>query len=257
MLNEWGVKYGIKSETTVPYTSHQNGLVERSIQTTHIAVKAILDDGHLPISFWDEAVRANAYLRNRTAKGPIIDDAMTCPEQAYSSVKPSIDHIRVWGCLCFTHVSPDSLPRGTKGLSLNNTGRDAVLVGFDDNTTKQYRVYAPDLGKYVKASSVTFDESIRGGDITGGLKIRGDANGPEGTPTGQPVRNPVGRPKMVEEQAPPPPAPFAPPAPIPTETPAEPAPPRESIPADTPIAPIAPEMTPPVVTPPEQTPSIP
>ena len=67
-------------------------------------------------------------------------------------------------------------------------GREAVLVGFDLLTTKQYRVYALDLRRIIKASLVVFDENALGGEIDLNLKII--------TPNVLLTRKPVGRPKL-------------------------------------------------------------
>jgi len=62
----------------------------------------------MPIEFWPEAAQTDAYLRNRFATGSIIDGNPTIPMEppmeAFTGVKPSIDHLRVWGCLCYSHV---------------------------------------------------------------------------------------------------------------------------------------------------------
>ena len=73
-------------------------------------MRAMLKDAGLPLEFWDEAVEADAYIRNRTASGPEINGKCTSPEEAYTGEKPSIDHIRVWGGKCYSYVDPKSLP---------------------------------------------------------------------------------------------------------------------------------------------------
>ncbi len=72
-----------------------------------------------------------------------------------------------------------------------NPGRVGVFMGYSDETTKQYKVYAPDLGYTIKSSVVDFDEDVLGGTVN--LKLRGAH--PQGTPNTLPDRNPVGRPK--------------------------------------------------------------
>ena len=49
-------------------------------------------------------------------------------------------------------------------------GREAVLMEFDPKTTKQYRIYASDLGRYIKLSIVIFFEDIQGGQVD--LKLK-------------------------------------------------------------------------------------
>ena len=49
-------------------------------------------------------------------------------------------------------------------------GREVVLMEFDSETTKQYRIYAPDLGRYIKLLIVIFFEDIQGGQVD--LKLK-------------------------------------------------------------------------------------
>ena len=52
-------------------------------------------EAELPIKFWVQAVETDAYLRNRTAIGPIVDGQPTTSEEAFTGSKPSINHICV------------------------------------------------------------------------------------------------------------------------------------------------------------------
>lgn len=193
LVKDWVKKHGLTLQDTEPYTSHQNGIAERAIQTTEANVRAMLQDAQLPMQFWDEAAMADAYLRNRIASGPIIDEKPTSPEQVYTGKLPSIDHVRVWGCKCISYVNPNSHPVGTRRDKLMPKGREAVLMGFDPETIKQYRVYAPDLGRCIKASTITFFEDEKGGDIDLKLKIS--------TPNELATRNPVGRPRASSKES--------------------------------------------------------
>ena len=72
-------------------------------------MRAVLEEAKLPLEFWDEAVEADAYLRNRTDTGPVINESMTSPQEAWTGVTPSIDHIRVWGSKCYFHTNPKTI----------------------------------------------------------------------------------------------------------------------------------------------------
>lgn len=101
----------------------------------------MLHGAELPIEFWDEAAMASAYLKNRVPTGPVTNEKAVSPEQVWAGKSPSIDHVRVWGCKCFAKVNPDSHPSGTRQDKLMPVGREAVLMGFDPETTKQYRIH--------------------------------------------------------------------------------------------------------------------
>lgn len=47
---------GIKHQTTIPYTPHQNGVAERANRTIVEKTRAMLSDANLPKTFWAEAV---------------------------------------------------------------------------------------------------------------------------------------------------------------------------------------------------------
>jgi Reverse transcriptase (RNA-dependent DNA polymerase)/gag-polypeptide of LTR copia-type len=195
LLSDWQSVGGSNVEFTATYRSHQNGVAERSIQTAESDARAMLKDAGLPIEFWDEAVQADAYIRNRTGTGPLINSQRISPEEAYSGTKPSIDHIRVWGSKCYSYVDPKSLPAHGRTDKLMDRGRIAVFMGYSESTDKHYRIYAPDLGRTVFSSVVVFDEEKKGGEVD--LKIRMLEAGPQGTANDIPTRKSKGRPMQT------------------------------------------------------------
>jgi hypothetical protein len=73
-------------------------------------MRAMLKDAGLLIEFWDEAVEADTYMRNRTDTGPTIDGKRISPEEAFTGKTPSINHIRVWGSKCYSYIYPKTIP---------------------------------------------------------------------------------------------------------------------------------------------------
>ena len=71
-IDEWEATDGVQADYTTIATSNQNGPAERSIQTAENSMRAMLKAQELPLEFWDEAVEADAYIRNRQPTGPII-----------------------------------------------------------------------------------------------------------------------------------------------------------------------------------------
>jgi hypothetical protein len=203
ILDEWCASYGIIPQYTTVYKSNQNGVAERAIQTTEGSMRAMIKEAKLPLEFWDEAAMTDAYLRNRVATG--LSNEKPCPEEGYTGEKPSVDHIRVWGTKCYAYVDPKSLPANTRHDKLMDRGRAAVFMGYNEQTTKQYRIYAPDLGYTIRSSVVTFDETVNGGTLD--LRIRTptkDESQPtfmgesQGTPNILPERKPRGRPPKAQ-----------------------------------------------------------
>ena len=72
-------------------------------------------------------------------------------------------------------------------------GRTCVFMGYVDETTKQCKVYAPDLQMTVRSSVVDFEEETKGGTVD--LNLPGEH--PQGTPNVLTIRKPIGRPKEL------------------------------------------------------------
>ena len=72
-------------------------------------------------------------------------------------------------------------------------GHACIFMGYVDETTKQYKVYAPDLWTTVRSSIVDFEEEMKGGTVD--LNLLGEHL--QGTPNVLTVRKPIGRPKEL------------------------------------------------------------
>jgi hypothetical protein len=196
VLDTWEKEDGIRADYTTTATSSQNGPAERSIQTAENAMRAMLDDAEMPMEFWDEAVEADAYIRNRLPTGPTIKSKSTCPEQAYTGQKPNILNVRVWGSKAYDYVNPKTLPAKARHDKLMPRGRVGVFMGPSDSTEKQFKIYAPDLGYTRLTSVILVDEAVKGGTVD--LKLRDNPNGPQGTPNDLPTRKARGRPQAAK-----------------------------------------------------------
>ncbi|KFY82599.1 hypothetical protein V500_10440 [Pseudogymnoascus sp. VKM F-4518 (FW-2643)] len=144
-----GASEGILFEYTTPYTSYQNGVSERLNRALVALIRAMLSYARLPRKLWSEALMAACYLRNRLPIGP----GNMSPEEAYSGKKPSVAHIRVWGCVAYANLSMEQ--RGGDKLAPNAIR--TALVGYMP-TSKQYRLYDPVGDQIIIATSVRFVE---------------------------------------------------------------------------------------------------
>ncbi|KAF7567667.1 hypothetical protein PtrM4_142580 [Pyrenophora tritici-repentis] len=240
-VEEWRVTYGVELQPTTIASSYQNGPAERNIQTAEADMRAMLKDAGLPIEFWDEAVEADAYLRNRTSTGPTIDEKQVSPEEAFTGRTPSIDHIRVWGSRCYSYINPKTIPADQRHDKLVDRGRIGVFMGYSETTNKQFKFYSPELGYTSRSSRISVDEYTPGGKVE--LRLRNIPAGPQGTQNIMPDRKPRGRPR--KDLTPTQPA-HAQPAPA-EPTPAEPTPaqPTEQAATEQVEPPTAEEMEPP------------
>lgn len=92
----------------------------------------------------------------------------------------------------YSHMNPKSLPQGGRKDKLMDRGREGVFLGYVDGTTKQYIMWAPDMKKAIRVSTVRFSEHEKGGDLELGIKISSSSNA-------APMRNEVGRPRQETE----------------------------------------------------------
>jgi hypothetical protein len=141
---------GITVEFTVYYTPEQNGVAERLNRTLITIAKALLFDARLPPKFWGEAANTANYLRNRLPIGP---DSKT-PQEAFTRERPSVSHLRVFGCLAYAYQAKETR------LKLDPNSIKTIFVGYEA-TTRQYRVYDPVNDKLIRSSNVMFFENER------------------------------------------------------------------------------------------------
>lgn len=91
----------MEHQLTVGYAPEQNGVSERKNRTVMETARAMLMEKGLPNTFWAEAVSTAVYLLNRCPTKAVHDKT---PVEAWSGRKPSAKHLRVFGCICYTHI---------------------------------------------------------------------------------------------------------------------------------------------------------
>jgi len=87
---------------------------------------------------WVKAVTNAAYLINRCPTNKLQGKTLG---EAWSGVKPSVQHLKVFGYLCFMH-NPDKMRR-----KLDDKAQTMVLVGY--HYTGVYKLYDPKSKKVV------------------------------------------------------------------------------------------------------------
>ena len=155
-FNTYLLTMGIERQVTVARTPQQNGVAERANRTIMEAARAMLHAAGLPLSFWECAVMAAVYLRNRSPTKALTD---ATPYEAWRGDKPDLSHLRVFGCRAYMHVDK------TKRSKLQPRSVPVVFVGYAAEA-KAWLVYDPVSGKKTHVSrDVTFHESVPGGTL--------------------------------------------------------------------------------------------
>ena len=140
---------GIRHELTVPKTPEQNGVTERLNRTLVEMARSMLLDAKLPKRFWAEAVSTAVYLKNRTSSKPLQD--MT-PYEAWHGRKPSVRHLRVFGCDAYAHIPRDERTK------FDSMARKCIFLGYGQG----YRLYVPIRQKIIYSRDIQFNESLKG-----------------------------------------------------------------------------------------------
>lgn len=105
----------------------------------------------VPRRFWPEAVQYAVHILNRSPSKALAD---ATPEEMWSKHKPSIDHLRVFGCVGYALVPYE------KRIKLDEKSRKCVMLGVSKES-KAYRLYDPETKKIIISRDVQFDEKLR------------------------------------------------------------------------------------------------
>ncbi|CAH2109147.1 unnamed protein product [Euphydryas editha] len=124
---------GIVHQKSNPYTPEQNGLAERCNRSVVEKARCLLFDAHLDNSFWAEAANTAVYLQNRTVASALNEKT---PFELWTSRKPDISHLRVFGSIVMMHIPKE------KRLKWDKKAEKGILVGYSEDV-KGYRVYIP------------------------------------------------------------------------------------------------------------------
>lgn len=140
---------GIARHLTAPYSPQQNGVVERRNRTLMGMTRSILKGMECSNYLWGEAVRHSTYLINRVTTRVL--DSKT-PYEALKEKSPSVEHIRVFGCISYAKVVTPNLKK------LDNQSRMLVHLRTEPGS-KAYRLYDSTTRKIVVSRDVIFDEN--------------------------------------------------------------------------------------------------
>jgi transposase InsO family protein len=137
-------------ERTAAHTPQQNGVAERVNRTLLNSIRAMLHDGQLDDSFWDEALRTAVHIHNRVPTRALNGKT---PHEAWTGNKPRVGHMRVFGSLAYAHLPK----QGRNKLALR--ARKCVFVGYAQDA-KAYRLWDIKANKIVVSRDVDFWEGV-------------------------------------------------------------------------------------------------
>ena len=146
---------GIERNITTAYTPQQNGVAERVNRTIMEAARAMLHAANLPSSFWTYAVNAAVYIRNRSPTRALNN---VTPYEAWRGEKPSLSHLRVFGCRAYMYLHKKQRSSTNK---LAARAMPGIFVGYATEA-KAWLVWDPVAKKVHTTRDVKFMEGESG-----------------------------------------------------------------------------------------------
>ena len=104
---------------------------------------------NVPKRFWGDAVVSACYLINRI---PTKVLQYASPFQVLNKIKPPIDHLRVFGCVCYV-LTPGEMRNKLEAKSVKG-----MFIEYS-HTQKGYKCYIPNSRRVMVSMDVKFVES--------------------------------------------------------------------------------------------------
>jgi len=117
-------------ETTVPYTSEQNAIVERAITVAFKMVRCMLHSARMDLCYWGKAFLYAVYIQSSSltyALSGIIS------LEAWTDKKPDVSHLRIFSSVTYVNIL-----KKLHGGKLEVTSMKCRLLGWWANETKDY-----------------------------------------------------------------------------------------------------------------------
>lgn len=147
-MQEVYTKRGIQHQTSCVETPQQNGIVERKHRHLLETARALFFQSKVPIRFWGECLLSAAHLINRM---PLSTLEFRTPYEKLNGVKPSLAHLRVFGCLCFVSTLKSHRNKFDQRAS------PSVFLGYPTGQ-KAYKVLNLETNKIHVSRDVIFHE---------------------------------------------------------------------------------------------------
>ncbi|KAL4340454.1 hypothetical protein GQ457_08G012720 [Hibiscus cannabinus] len=149
---------GIVGQYTMPGSPDQNGVAERRNRTLMDMVRSMLSGSKLPKSLWVEALKTAVYILNRVPTKAVPKT----PFELFKGWKPSLRHIRVWGCPSEVRIyNPQEKKLDPRTIS-------GYFIGYAEKS-KGYRFYCPSNStRIVESRNAKFleNDSVSGSDLS-------------------------------------------------------------------------------------------
>ena len=179
---------GIEVQLSLPYEHEQNGKAERANRLIIDRARCLMLESGLKKIYWPYAVRTATFLANRSPSSNID----ITPIEAFTSIKPDLRSLRVFGAYGWARIPPERRDQGEK---MEERAEVVRLLGYGQGG-HSYVVLNVRSAEIFMARTVRFDEklttekliSMPGGDLNVGfddLLEEEEIEASKKTPTGE------------------------------------------------------------------------
>ncbi|RVW22573.1 Retrovirus-related Pol polyprotein from transposon TNT 1-94 [Vitis vinifera] len=133
----------------MPGTPSQNGVAERRNRTLKDMIRSMISHSTLPESLWGEAIKTTVYILNRVPSKAVAKT----PYELWTSKKPSIRHLYVWGC------PAEARPYKPNEKKLDSRTVSCYFVGYSERS-RGFKFYDPSSRSFFETGNAKFIEDV-------------------------------------------------------------------------------------------------
>ncbi|WMV53686.1 hypothetical protein MTR67_047071 [Solanum verrucosum] len=148
LLKSHFLRNGIIHRLTCPYTSPQNGIVERKHRHIVETGLTLLAQASLPLKFWSNVFYSAVFLINRLPSKVI---QFLSPQEKLFGSKPDYHFLKVFGCQCFPLLRPFNKHK------VEFRSQPCTFLGYCANH-RRYKCLTPNR-KIIISRHISFDEN--------------------------------------------------------------------------------------------------
>ncbi|CAI5474127.1 unnamed protein product [Closterium sp. Yama58-4] len=153
MLSSYCSTHGIIHTYTLPHSPQQNGVAESRVREVTKTARCLMVHASCPPSLWGYAILHAAILTNLY---PHPSRPTTTPTELWTSTKPDISPLRVWGSKAYVLIHPEDRSRAAGKLASRTL--PCIFIGHNP-TSPDYLFLHPPSGRLIRSRDVVFDEA--------------------------------------------------------------------------------------------------
>ena len=145
-------EHGIQQQLTMVHMRQQNGVSECRNRTLIERIRSIATNSNCHAFLWTEVINVANHLVNINS---ICANNSLTPSKKFYSKTPRVDHLRIFGNICYLHVSKK------KHYKLDSKSIQCFFLGYDKNS-KVYHIFEPTSKKIHLSCDIVFDKKLVG-----------------------------------------------------------------------------------------------